>query len=81
MGHRCPLTKHRLQPQSICDAYRALFETQNWTVKPMEESSIQKDRVTLPKILKEKGYYSACVGKLGLTAMERRGKAPTSVIG
>jgi hypothetical protein len=32
-------------------------------LNPWEESAIATDRVTLPKMLKTKGYSTACVGK------------------
>jgi arylsulfatase A len=78
-------------PSTVCSPsrYAMLNGRYSWRHKigrlnPWKESSIQKDRVTLPKILKEKGYYSACVGKwhLGFDWPWKGGvKPPTSVIG
>ena len=78
-------------PSTVCSPsrYAMLTGRYSWRKKigrlnPWKESAIQKDRVTLPKILKSKGYHSACVGKwhLGFDWPWKGGKKPPeSVIG
>jgi arylsulfatase A len=80
-------------PSTVCSPsrYSMLTGRYAWRGKlrsgilnPWEESAIEKDRVTLPKMLKTKGYYTACVGKwhLGLDWPWKGGeKPPASVIG
>ena len=78
-------------PSTVCSPsrYSMLTGRYSWRRKisrlnPWKESYIDQDRVTLPKMLKSKGYYSACVGKwhLGFDWPWKGGvKPPTSVIG
>ena len=78
-------------PSTVCSPsrYSMLTGRYSWRRKisrlnPWKESFIAPDRVTLPKILKSKGYYSACVGKwhLGFDWPWKGGvKPPNSVIG
>ena len=78
-------------PSTVCSPsrYSMLTGRYSWRRKisrlnPWKESYIAPERITLPKILKSKGYYSACVGKwhLGFDWPWKGGvKPPTSVIG
>jgi arylsulfatase A len=78
-------------PSTVCSPsrYSILTGRYSWRRKigrlnPWKESAIEKDRVTLPKILNSKGYYTACVGKwhLGFDWPWKGGeKPPNSVIG
>jgi arylsulfatase A len=78
-------------PSTVCSPsrYAMLTGRYSWRTKigrlnPWKESAIDKDRVTLPKILKSKGYFTACVGKwhLGFDWPWKGGKKPpASVIG
>ena len=78
-------------PSTVCSPsrYAMLTGRYSWRRKigrlnPWKESAIDQDRVTLPKILKGKGYFTACVGKwhLGFDWPWKGGKKPpTSVIG
>ncbi|MDD7983558.1 arylsulfatase [Lentisphaera marina] len=80
-------------PSTVCSPsrYSLLTGRYAWRGKlrsgrlnPWEESAIEKDRVTLPKILKNKGYFTALIGKwhLGFEWPWKGGeKPPESVIG
>jgi arylsulfatase A len=78
-------------PSTVCSPsrYAMLTGRYSWRTKigrldPWKESAIENDRVTLPKILKSKGYFTACVGKwhLGFDWPWKGGKKPpASVIG
>ena len=78
-------------PSTVCSPsrYAMLTGRYSWRAKigrlnPWKESAIENDRVTLPKILKSKGYFTACVGKwhLGFDWPWKGGEKPTaSVIG
>ena len=80
-------------PSTVCSPSRYAMLTGRYAwrgslragrLDPWKESAIDQDRVTLPKILKAKGYFTACVGKwhLGFDWPWKGGKKPpTSVIG
>ena len=80
-------------PSTVCSPSRYAILTGRYAwrgklragrLNPWEESAIESDRVTLPKILKTNGYSTACVGKwhLGFDWPWKSGeKPPTSVIG
>jgi arylsulfatase A len=80
-------------PSTVCSPsrYAMLTGRYAWRGKlrvgrldPWEESAIEKDIVTLPKMLKTSGYTTACVGKwhLGFDWPWKGGeKPPVSVIG
>jgi len=78
-------------PSTVCSPsrYAMLTGRYSWRRKigrlnPWKESAIDQDRVTLPKILNNKGYFTACVGKwhLGFDWPWKGGKKPPkSVIG
>ena len=80
-------------PSTVCSPSRYAMLTGRYAwrgklrtgrLNPWEESSIAKDRVTLPKLLKTRGYTTACIGKwhLGFDWPWKGGeKPPVSVIG
>jgi arylsulfatase A len=80
-------------PSTVCSPsrYSLLTGRYAWRGKlragrlnPWEESAIDEDRVTLPKMLKTSGYATACIGKwhLGFDWPWKGGKKPpASVIG
>ena len=81
-------------PSTVCSPsrYAMLTGCYAWRRKPVragrlnpwKESVILEDRVTLPKMLKAKGYATACIGKwhLGFEWPWKGGeKPPESVIG
>jgi arylsulfatase A len=80
-------------PSTVCSPSRYAMLTGRYAwrgklrggrLNPWEASAIEKDRITLPKILKANGYYTACVGKwhLGCDWPWKGGeKPPVSVIG
>ena len=78
-------------PSTVCSPsrYAMLTGRYSWRTKigrlnPWKESAIENDRVTLPKILQSRGYFTACVGKwhLGFDWPWKGGaKPPASVIG
>jgi len=80
-------------PSTVCSPSRYAMLTGRYAwrgklragrLNPWEASAIEKDRVTLPKILKANGYSTACVGKwhLGFDWPWKGGeKPPVSVIG
>ncbi|WDE98955.1 arylsulfatase [Lentisphaera profundi] len=80
-------------PSTVCSPSRYALLTGRYAwrgtlragrLNPWKESAIEKDRVTLPKILKSKGYFTALVGKwhLGFDWPWKGGeKPPESIIG
>jgi arylsulfatase A len=80
-------------PSTVCSPSRYSLLTGRYAwrgtlragrLNPWKESAIEKDRVTLPKMLKEEGYATALVGKwhLGFEWPWKGGKKPpASVIG
>jgi arylsulfatase A len=80
-------------PSTVCSPSRYAILTGRYAwrgrlragrLNPWAESAIDEDRVTLPKLLKSKGYFTACVGKwhLGFDWPWKGGeKPPASVIG
>ena len=80
-------------PSTVCSPSRYAILTGRYAwrgklragrLNPWEESAIEKDRVTLPKMLKTRGYSTACVGKwhLGFDWPWKGGeKPPASIIG
>lgn len=80
-------------PSTVCSPSRYAMLTGRYAwrgklrggrLNPWAESVIEKERVTLPKMLKTRGYFSACIGKwhLGFDWPWKGGKKPpASVIG
>ena len=81
-------------PSTVCSPSRYAMLTGRYAwrcepvrsgrLNPWEESAILEDRITIPKMLKTKGYATACIGKwhLGLEWPWKGGKKPpASVIG
>ncbi|NIL99363.1 MAG: sulfatase-like hydrolase/transferase, partial [Planctomycetales bacterium] len=81
-------------PSTVCSPsrYAMLTGRYAWRRKPMRAgrlnpwaaSAITEDRLTLPKMLKTKGYATACIGKwhLGLEwPWKGKAKPPAAVIG
>ncbi len=40
-----------------------LSDTGGWVLRPISHKGLNPDEITIPKILKEKGYATACIGK------------------
>jgi arylsulfatase A len=80
-------------PSTVCSPSRYAMLTGRYAwrgklragrLNPWEASAIEPDRVTLPKLLNRKGYFTACIGKwhLGFDWPWKGGeKPPESVIG
>ena len=78
-------------PSTVCSPSRYAILTGRYAwrgklragrLNPWAESAISKDRVTLPKLLKRKGYFTACVGKwhLGFDWPWKDGKKPPAAV-